>query len=73
MLSTRQGRCGEYSVLALHTLRALGYTARWVVDRDDHVRRHSALAGVQWRIYRIFCCDTYRYGLKCEWAVDGYT
>lgn len=39
VLSTRRGRCGEYSPLALHLLRAVGYVARWVADRDDHVSR----------------------------------
>jgi transglutaminase-like putative cysteine protease len=44
VLDTRRGRCGEYSVLVLHMLQALGYTARWVVDRDDHVSPSSNTA-----------------------------
>eukprot|EP00607_Mallomonas_marina_P008162 CAMPEP_0182423452 /NCGR_PEP_ID=MMETSP1167-20130531/9468_1 /TAXON_ID=2988 /ORGANISM="Mallomonas Sp, Strain CCMP3275" /LENGTH=348 /DNA_ID=CAMNT_0024602459 /DNA_START=437 /DNA_END=1483 /DNA_ORIENTATION=+ len=36
VLSTRKGRCGEYSVLMLHILRFLGYKVRWVVDWADH-------------------------------------
>ncbi|CAB1109414.1 unnamed protein product [Ectocarpus sp. CCAP 1310/34] len=37
VLDTHRGRCGEYSVLMLRLLEALGYTCRWVVDWADHV------------------------------------
>ena len=37
VLETRRGRCGEYSVLMMQLLQGLGYTARWIVDREDHV------------------------------------
>eukprot|EP00981_Chlorochromonas_danica_P010278 scaffold3079_cov187-Ochromonas_danica.AAC.5 len=37
VLVTHRGRCGEYSVLMLLFAESLGYRARWVVDRDDHV------------------------------------
>ncbi|CAN0154893.1 unnamed protein product [Ectocarpus fasciculatus] len=37
VLDTQRGRCGEYSVLMLRLLEALGYTCRWVVDWADHV------------------------------------
>ena len=37
MLETRRGRCGEYSILMLLFLQVLGYEARWIVDREDHV------------------------------------
>ena len=36
--STKQGRCGEYSMLLYRMLRVLGYDKiRWVVDWSDHV------------------------------------
>ncbi|CAN0091109.1 unnamed protein product [Ectocarpus sp. 8 AP-2014] len=37
VLDNQRGRCGEYSVLMLRLLEALGYTCRWVVDWADHV------------------------------------
>jgi len=45
VLETRQGRCGEYSVLMLQFLEALGYEARWVVDWADHVWVEAQLGG----------------------------
>lgn len=45
VLLTRWGRCGEYSVLMLLFLRVLGYQARWVVDRDDHVWAEALIEG----------------------------
>jgi hypothetical protein len=41
ILDTRRGRCGEYSVLMMLFLTSLDYTARWVVDREDHVSTNS--------------------------------
>ena len=37
VLNTRQGRCGEYSMLMMRLLQALGYSARWTADKADHV------------------------------------
>lgn len=37
VVSTKMGRCGEYSVLMLRMLNTLGYRTRWVVDIADHV------------------------------------
>lgn len=42
VVAARRGRCGEYSILMLRILQELGYTARWVVDRDDHVSAFSS-------------------------------
>lgn len=36
-LTTRRGRCGEYSILMLRMLKLLNWDARWVVDWADHV------------------------------------
>jgi Transglutaminase-like superfamily len=33
----KRGRCSEYSMLLYRILRALGHSARWVVDWADHV------------------------------------
>jgi len=48
VLETRQGRCGEYSVLMMLFLKALHYTVRYVLDRDDHVWTEALLQGSQW-------------------------
>ncbi|CAM9491075.1 unnamed protein product, partial [Phaeothamnion confervicola] len=45
VLETRRGRCGEYSVLMLRFLEALGYEARWVVDWADHVWTEARVGG----------------------------
>ncbi|CAM9361779.1 unnamed protein product [Discosporangium mesarthrocarpum] len=45
VLETRRGRCGEYSVLMLHLLEALGYSCRWVVDWEDHVWLEASIGG----------------------------
>ena len=37
LYDTNRGRCGEYSVVALALVEALGYTARWIVDWADHL------------------------------------
>ena len=37
VMKSRQGRCGEYSMLLYRFLRALDHEARWVVDWADHV------------------------------------
>lgn len=37
LLDTQRGRCGEYSVVALALVEALGYNARWIVDWADHL------------------------------------
>lgn len=47
VLETQRGRCGEYSVLMLRLLEALGYSCRWVVDWSDHVWV-EALVGGRW-------------------------
>ena len=57
VLATHRGRCGEYSVLALGMLRALGYTAvRWVVDGDDHVSTSTVCI-----VYKVYCVDVPPY------------
>lgn len=45
VLDTRRGRCGEYSVLMMRLLEALGYTCRWVVDWSDHVWVEARVGG----------------------------
>eukprot|EP01038_Epipyxis_sp_PR26KG_P012985 gene12985-17412_t len=45
VLSTRKGRCGEYSVLMMQFLEKLGYQSRWVVDWEDHVWTEILLDG----------------------------
>lgn len=45
VLETRRGRCGEYSVLMLRLLEALGYECRWVVDWSDHVWLEAWIGG----------------------------
>ena len=45
VLETRRGRCGEYSVLMLRLLEALGFVCRWVVDWSDHVWVEAKVAG----------------------------
>lgn len=37
LLSTRRGRCGEWSNCFCLCLRAAGFDARWVTDLQDHV------------------------------------
>ena len=37
VLSTRRGRCGEYSILIMRILEQLGYESRYVADWEDHV------------------------------------
>jgi len=37
VLEGGRGRCGEYSMVFYHLMRALGYPTRWVVDWTDHV------------------------------------
>jgi hypothetical protein len=37
VLLEQRGRCGEYSMVLYHLMRALGYSTRWVVDWTDHV------------------------------------
>ena len=37
LLETRQGRCGEYSMLMWRLLLELNYDAKWVIDWADHV------------------------------------
>ena len=37
VLSTRQGRCGEYAATLYQLVLSLGWQARWVVDWTDHV------------------------------------
>lgn len=57
VLATHRGRCGEYSVLALGMLRALGYTAvRWVMDGDDHVSM-----SIVYIVYKVYCLDVLLY------------
>mmetsp|Transcript_24067 Transcript_24067/g.40066 ORF Transcript_24067/g.40066 Transcript_24067/m.40066 type:complete len:241 (-) Transcript_24067:138-860(-) len=48
VLHTRRGRCGEYSVLMMLFLKGLGYTTRWVVDREDHVWTEIQLFDDSW-------------------------
>ncbi|KAJ1399996.1 hypothetical protein B484DRAFT_406144, partial [Ochromonadaceae sp. CCMP2298] len=48
VLDTRRGRCGEYSVLMMRFLEGLGYTARWVVDREDHVWTEIQISDGAW-------------------------
>lgn len=45
VLETRRGRCGEYSVLMMRLLEALGYSCRWVVDWSDHVWVEARVGG----------------------------
>ncbi|CAM9299846.1 unnamed protein product [Scytosiphon promiscuus] len=45
VLETRRGRCGEYSVLMMRMLEALGYACRWVVDWSDHVWVEARVGG----------------------------
>lgn len=45
VLSTRKGRCGEYSIVMLKLLQMLGYSARWVVDWADHVWVEAYVGG----------------------------
>ncbi|CAN0394864.1 unnamed protein product, partial [Hapterophycus canaliculatus] len=45
VLETRRGRCGEYSVLVMRMLEALGYACRWVVDWSDHVWVEARVGG----------------------------
>ena len=45
VLETRRGRCGEYSVLMMRLLEALGYSCRWVVDWSDHVWVEARIGG----------------------------
>lgn len=45
VLDTHRGRCGEYSVLMMRLLEALGYTCRWVVDWSDHVWVEARVGG----------------------------
>lgn len=58
VLSTRKGRCGEYSIVMLKLLQRLGYNARWVVDWADHV----------W--VEAFVGDAWVHVDPCEAAVD---
>lgn len=37
LFHSRRGRCGEYSIVALALVEALGYRARWIVDWADHL------------------------------------
>ena len=37
VLGDARGRCGEYSMVFYHLMRALGYHTRWVCDWTDHV------------------------------------
>eukprot|EP00930_Biecheleria_cincta_P006154 TRINITY_DN107131_c0_g1_i1.p1 TRINITY_DN107131_c0_g1~~TRINITY_DN107131_c0_g1_i1.p1 ORF type:complete len:406 (-),score=56.06 TRINITY_DN107131_c0_g1_i1:143-1360(-) len=37
VLQTRRGRCGEYSVLGMELVRALGMEARWINNHAGHV------------------------------------
>lgn len=48
VLDTRRGRCGEYSVLMMRLLEALGYSCRWVVDWSDHVWVEAKVDGLGW-------------------------
>jgi rubredoxin len=35
ILHSRRGRCGEYNLLLLRMLQALGHSCRWVYDKDN--------------------------------------
>ena len=48
VLSTRAGRCGEYSMLMLCLLDRLGYSTRWIVDWNDHVWNEVKLGNGDW-------------------------
>eukprot|EP01035_Chromulina_nebulosa_P018931 gene18931-24738_t len=47
VLTTRRGRCGEYSALIVRMLDALGYQTRWITDITDHVWA-EVLIDCQW-------------------------
>ena len=47
VLSTRRGRCGEYSILIMRILEQLGYDSRYVADWQDHVWAEVRL-GSEW-------------------------
>lgn len=45
VLTTRRGRCGEYSILIMRMLEQLGYESRYVVDWEDHVWAEVRIGG----------------------------
>ena len=47
VLEHRRGRCGEYSMVLVRFLRALGHESRWVIDWADHVWAEVKV-GEQW-------------------------
>lgn len=59
VLDTRRGRCGEYSVLMMRMLEALGYACRWVVDWSDHVWVEARVGG---RWVHIDPCEVRSWG-----------
>lgn len=46
VLTTRRGRCGEYSILIMRILEQLGYESRYVVDWEDHVWAEARLGTI---------------------------
>jgi hypothetical protein len=58
VLSTRRGRCGEYSILIMRMLEQLGYESRYVADWADHVWAEVKLG------------DDWVHVDSCEAAID---